>query len=169
MEVVFCSETLVYGIVTNKTITVLKIVFAILCWTTTRFRVQWIWGKGQFMCETRPSVLISIQQVETNRNIHACCASSWWSAPNWTIGPPTAPSPSCRYLTLRMHGKSCNLLTETALCQFQRNSSHVSPVVGLTMLLIIQSISCRFVGRLMYWKESGAERSRGPQGTVAVL
>jgi hypothetical protein len=52
MEVVFCSETLVYGIVANKTITVLKIILAILFRTTVGVRFQWIWGERQFMCET---------------------------------------------------------------------------------------------------------------------
>ena len=87
-------------------------------------------------------------------------------------GPVAAWSihlPGCRYLTLRMHGKPCNLLRETALCQLQRNSTHVSPVVVLTMLLITEAMICRLVGRLMYRKECGTERSRGPQGTVAVL
>ena len=80
MEVVFYFETLLYVIVANKTTTVLKIVLAILCRTTVSFRIQLLWEKGQFMCETRPPVLISIQQVKTKRNFHACCSSSWRSA-----------------------------------------------------------------------------------------
>jgi hypothetical protein len=45
MEVVCCSETLVYDIVTNKIITALINVLDIFCRTSVGFRVQWIWEK----------------------------------------------------------------------------------------------------------------------------
>jgi hypothetical protein len=73
-------------------------------------------------------------------------------------------------LTLRMHGKSCSQLREIALCQLQSNSTHVSPVVVLTMVLIIQAMSCRLVGRLeRIWDGAVAGTSKYHRGNLMRL